>query len=66
MLQKDGGGGVDAVSRERETGFFLFFFFFSFSLVKKKKIENYFLSSSVGIANGSQQRRRLDYQICNI
>jgi len=63
MLQKDGGGGVDAVSYERETGFF---FFLSFSLVKKKKIENYFLSSSVGIANGSQQRRRLDYQICNI
>jgi len=25
MLQKDGGGGVDAVSKERETGIFSLF-----------------------------------------
>jgi len=26
MLQKDGGGGVDAVSKERETGIFFSLF----------------------------------------
>jgi hypothetical protein len=61
MLQKDGGGGVDAVSKERETGFF--FLFFS---SKEKKNRKLFSFLSVGIANGSQQRRRLDYQICNM